>query len=98
MATNRGATSLRVRHRREDPMREFDRLPAELRAWLSEAALPWRPRSVRKAFDKAVARTRNTDRALAELTELEQRLIAKDARQIWGGAHPDACPEPVRAG
>ncbi|ESQ13778.1 MAG: hypothetical protein JKP98_25960 [Rhodobacteraceae bacterium] len=49
MARNRGATSLRRKRRSEDPMREFDRLPANLRAWLANAILPWRPRSVQRA-------------------------------------------------
>lgn len=88
MAGNRGATSLRLKRRREDPMREFDRLPAELRAWLSAAALPWRPRSVRRAFDKAYARTQDTARAIKELDQLQDRLIAKDVQKVWGHDHP----------
>lgn len=71
-------------------MREFDKLPAELRAWLSTAALPWRPRSVRRAFDKAFARTQDTTRALVELDQLQDRLIAKDVKQVWGQDHPFA--------
>ncbi|QQA42461.1 DUF6525 family protein [Pelagovum pacificum] len=88
MPRNRGATTLRVRRCNEDPMREFDRLPPELRTWLAGAMLPWRPRSVRRAFDRAIARTRDTSSALRELDLLEERLIAKDAIRIWGNAHP----------
>lgn len=36
---NRGATSLRRKRRRGDPMRDYDRLPPELRCWLADAAL-----------------------------------------------------------
>ncbi len=57
MAGNRGRTSLKCRQRARDPMREYDRLPPELRAWLASAALPWRPRSVQRAYERAVART-----------------------------------------
>jgi hypothetical protein len=94
-ARNR-TTSLRLKRRTEDPMREFDRLPAELRAWLADAVLPWRPRSVRSAFDKAVARTQNTTRALEELDRLQKRLVAKDAQTVWGPDHPHAMAEPDR--
>lgn len=91
MPGNQGATSLKRKRRRGDPMRDFDRLPAELRAWLAAAVLPWRPRSVQRAFDKALSRTRNTSRALRELDLLQERLLSRDARKIWGDDHPHAC-------
>ncbi|WP_269812840.1 DUF6525 family protein [Pontibaca salina] len=90
MAGNRGTTSLKLKRRSEDPMREYDRLPAELRAWLASAILPWRPRSVRRAFDKAVARTSDRASALQELNRLQERLVAKDAGKVWGRDHPRA--------
>ena len=90
MRGNRGQTSLKLKRRTEDPMREFDRLPAELRAWLAGAVLPWRRRSVRRAFDRAVARTKDRARALAELDRLQDQLVAKDAREVWGHAYPCA--------
>ena len=82
MPRNRGATSLKRKRRSEDPMREFDGLPVELRAWLASAVLPWRPRSVRRAFDRVFARTRDKARALEELDRLQERLVAKDALKI----------------
>lgn len=88
MSGNRGATSLKRKRRRGDPMREFDRLPAELRAWLAGAALPWRPRSVKRAFDKALSRTRDKSRALRELDALQEKLLARDVRKVWGEDHP----------
>lgn len=93
---NCGRTTLKRRHRNENPMHEFDRLPAELRAWLASAVLPWRPRSVRRAFNSAFARTRNKESALAELDRLQERLVAKDARKIWGNDHPDATTEALQ--
>ena len=59
-------------------MREFDRLPPVLRAWVSQAALPWRPRSVLRAYNKALDRTGNQSRALDELRRLEAVQLAKD--------------------
>ncbi|MDJ1006371.1 MAG: DUF6525 family protein [Paracoccaceae bacterium] len=90
MRGNRGKTSLKLKRRNEDPMREYDRLPEELRRWLATAALPWRPRSVRRAFDKAVARTQDQTSALKELDILQARIVARDAGVVWGADHPDA--------
>ncbi|MEL7343597.1 MAG: DUF6525 family protein [Pseudomonadota bacterium] len=73
-----------------DPMREYDRLPPELRAWLPSAALPWRPRSVQRAYERAVARTGDRHSALEELSRIERCNVAKDARAIWGPDHPAA--------
>lgn len=69
-------------------MLEYDHLPAELRAWLAHAVLPWRAGSVKRSFDKALAKTGCPDRALQELDQLQARLIAKDAATVWGRAHP----------
>jgi len=90
MATNLGTTSLKRKPGNANPMREFDRLPAELRAWLASAVLPWRPRSVRRAFEKALVRNGDVHGALNELDRVEQRLIAKDAQKVWGRGHPSA--------
>ncbi|MEM9045361.1 MAG: DUF6525 family protein [Pseudomonadota bacterium] len=88
MRKNRGQTSLRRKRRTEDPMREFDRLPAPLRNWLAGAVLPWRPRSAKAVFARAMARTRNEAEALAELDRLQARLIDKDIHYVWGADHP----------
>jgi hypothetical protein len=69
-------------------MRDFDQLPAELRIWLSEAALPWRARSVQQAYRKAMSRTGNSKDALRELDQLQQRLLMKDAPKVWGDQYP----------
>lgn len=71
-------------------MRDFDRLPEELRAWVIRADLPWRPKSVRRSFERALARTGDVAQALAELDHLQDRLVTKDARRIWGPDHPKA--------
>ena len=78
MTRNLGKTRLKRRRRSEDPMREFDRLPPELRQWLANAALPWRPRSVRRVFEKSLSRTGDPARALAELDSLQQARLQQD--------------------
>jgi hypothetical protein len=88
MRGNRGNTSLKLRRRNENSMREFDRLPAELRAWLATAVLPWRPRSVRRAFDKALAETGDRAFALSRLNALQGCRVARDAAAVWGPDHP----------
>ena len=90
MSRNRGNTSLKRKRRPENPMRDYDRLPAELRCWLSNAVLPWRAQSVQRAFDKAYRRTGDRTQALRELDRLQQSLIAKDAITVWGQEHPAA--------
>lgn len=69
-------------------MSEYDRLPQELRLWLSSAMLPWRPRSVQAVYARALRRLGDADLAMSELGRIERNMIAKDARQIWGDEHP----------
>lgn len=71
-------------------MRDYDRLPPELRNWLSQAALPWRASSVQRAYARALKRTGDHQLALDELERLQTQLIAKDAKSVWGAAHPSA--------
>jgi len=80
MGRNLGQTRLRKRRRSEDPMREFDRLPPVLRLWVSQAVLPWRPRSVLRAYKTALARTGDQGRALDELSRIEAVQLARDSR------------------
>jgi len=90
MHGNRGQTHLKCRSANHMKMHDYDRLPAELRQWVATAKLPWRAKSVQKAYDKAMARTGNPARALAALDDLQERLVARDAAAIWGDRHPDA--------
>ena len=90
MARNRGNTSLKCKRRNERPMLEYDQLPQELRVWVASAYLPWRPRSVQKAYDRAMLQTGSNKKALDELSRLQRRLISKDVEKVWGRDHPDA--------
>lgn len=82
MGRNLGQTKLRKRRRRENPMREFDQLPPVLRAWVAQAALPWRPRSVLRAYKSALARTGEQSQALEELRRIEAAQLAKDIQSL----------------
>ena len=89
MATNRGRTRLKSR-RSSNPMGEFDSLPAPLRQWVANAKRPWSARTVRRSYEKALAKTGDPNAALSELTALQNRLIAKDAAYVWGQEYPQA--------
>ena len=78
MNRNLGATSLRRKRRSSDPMRAYDSLPPDLRHWLSEAALPWSPISVKRAWSRSIARGLSPEDALQSLSQAEARMLAKD--------------------
>ena len=82
MNRNLGETSLRRRRRSVDPMRAYDALPAPLRQWLSQAALPWSPVSARKIWARAQAKGLSADDALALLRRSEAQTLARDKRAI----------------
>jgi len=83
------ATGLPRRMRAADPMAEFDRLPPMLRRWLAEAALPWSPRSVRRAFARGLAVSGGDKRAALDyLAGLQAARIAAEAGHVWGPCHP----------
>lgn len=69
-------------------MDDYDRLPPELRQWVAGAMLPWRARSVKQAFDKALKQTGDRTRALQELDDLQKRLVARDGPAVWGECYP----------
>ena len=77
---NLGETKLRKHRRISDPMREFDRLPKLLREWLSGAALPWAPKSVYRAYYKALSQTGDPSLALRQLEKLQQQKLSVDQK------------------
>ncbi|MEO1001245.1 MAG: DUF6525 family protein [Pseudomonadota bacterium] len=80
MSGNLGQTNLRRRRRPGDPMQSYDALPAPLRRWLSEAALPWSPASVGRIWRRALAAGKSPDEVLSTLSTLEARQLARDDR------------------
>ena len=79
-ATNRnlGACSLRRKRRSGDPMATYDSLPAPLRQWLAQAALPWSPTSAKKIWLKSQARGYSPEKALQALNRAEAQTLARD--------------------
>lgn len=75
--------------RKRGSMAQYDSLPPPLRAWLAQAALPWSPHSALRLWQRNL-RAAGGDAALAcaALSRAEARLIAHDARQIWGAEYP----------
>ena len=88
MPHNRGRTSLICRRPSVAPMQAYDALPPELRAWVAQAALPWSARSVRAAYGKALAKSGDPSKALAKLDQLQQALLARDAKVVWSQEYP----------
>lgn len=78
MKRNLGQTSLRRKRRNGDPMKTFDGLPAPVRQWVAQAALPWSPASVRRIWSKSRAKGLSDDDALALLRQAEARTLARD--------------------
>ncbi|WP_338048670.1 DUF6525 family protein [Phaeobacter porticola] len=63
-------------------MTEFDRLPAPVRQWLSQAALPWSPASARRIWSKSRAKGLSDEEALRSLSRAESRTLARDKATI----------------
>lgn len=59
-------------------METFDGLPAPVRLWVAQAALPWSPASVRRIWSKSRAKGLSDDEALARLNQAEARTLARD--------------------
>lgn len=70
-------------------MERFDRLPCELRVWLSHAALPWSPHSVLRIWNRLMHETKgDVATVLARLDGAERKMLAKDCPRIWGESYP----------
>ena len=82
MNRNLGTTSLRRKRRSDDPMRSYDALPAPLRNWLSQAALPWSPASARRLWRRARAKGLGPQDAMDVLVRAEARTLARDRHSI----------------
>ncbi|EEB71790.1 conserved hypothetical protein [Ruegeria sp. R11] len=78
MTGNLGQSSLRGKRRSGDPMSAYDSLPAPLRLWLSEAALPWSPASARRLWSKSRAKGLTEEETLASLNVAEAKTLARD--------------------
>jgi hypothetical protein len=84
MKCNLGATGLRCKRRNCDPMRTYDALPAPLRGWLAQAALPWSPASARRVWARACASGHTPQEALRALSRAEERTLAREKKRPGG--------------
>ncbi|MEM9582738.1 MAG: DUF6525 family protein [Pseudomonadota bacterium] len=82
MTRNLGQTSLRHKRRSRNPMAAFDGLPAPLRQWLSQAALPWSPESARRIWSRHQANGLSPEQTLYSLNQAEARTLARDQQSI----------------
>ncbi len=58
-------------------MRDFDRLPPELRAWLAQATLPWSPQSAKRIWQRAGGGRS----ALEKLSAAEAATLRKEMKR-----------------
>ncbi|MCU0899592.1 MAG: DUF6525 family protein [Cypionkella sp.] len=84
----RNLTSPRARWRAVNPMTEHDRLPAPLRIWAAQAALPWSARSLRRLWTRALRETGCPKAALSRLSRAERATLNREAARVWGPAYP----------
>lgn len=82
MTRNLGQTGLRCKRRSVDPMRSYDALPAPLRNWLSQAVLPWSPKSARRLWTRACSQGLSTDEALRLLSRTEAQTLARHGQAM----------------
>ena len=72
-------------------MAAFDGLPAPLRRWLSEAALPWSTSSVQRIWARSQAKGMSAEETLRSLSQAEARTLARDrlsSASVVSGASP----------
>ncbi len=94
LGAHNGQSALPRRRQSGDPMQSFDRLPPALRRWLAQAALPWSPRSAQRAWQRSLTLCGgDLDAALARMTEIERRQLARDTLgPTSGGGQPPTIP------
>jgi hypothetical protein len=68
-----------ARRREGCAMRAHDRLPAPLRLWLKDAALPWSAESARRIWEREMRRG-GVEGALQRLAAVEAATLARERR------------------
>ncbi|MFW2588208.1 DUF6525 family protein [Sagittula sp. SSi028] len=77
---NLGQVPFRRKKRGGDVMAQFDRLPAPVRRWMAEAALPWSPKSCLAIWRRALAEQGSEAAALDRLRRAEKAALDGIAR------------------
>ena len=78
MTGNLGSTALERRRRAADPMMTYDTLPQPLRSWLTQAVLPWSPKSCQRIWERARSNGLSVGDAIVMLTEAERKTLSRD--------------------
>ncbi|MFM7442822.1 MAG: DUF6525 family protein [Tabrizicola sp.] len=91
----RNLSAPRLRWRPYNPMRDHDALPPPLRAWATQAALPWSARSLLRAWNRSLVTTGSLEAAIRYLERLEAMVLAGQASKVWGEGYPCPAPPPV---
>ncbi|MDO8881885.1 DUF6525 family protein [Pseudotabrizicola sp.] len=84
----RNLTSPRARWRSGNAMADHDGLPAPVREWAAQAALPWSATSLRKLWTRALNETKCAQTALARLSQAERATLRREAAKVWGDDYP----------
>ncbi|MFP4305278.1 DUF6525 family protein [Rhodosalinus sp.] len=72
-----------------NPLADYDDLPAPLREWLAQAAMPWSPRSALRIWRRVLRRSGgDVRRAQQEMSRIEAERLAEDVARVWGPTHP----------
>lgn len=91
MRMPKNLTSPNAKYRCTCPMRAHDKLPAALRCWLAQAALPWSARSVLKIWNEAM-KAGGEAAALDRLHRAERATLQREAPLVWGQGYPTLSP------
>jgi hypothetical protein len=59
-------------------MQNYDTLPAPLRQWLGQAALPWSPASAQRIWKNARVKGLSDEDALSSLSKAEAKTLSRD--------------------
>ena len=71
-------------------MAAHDALPAPVRAWAAQAALPWSASSLRTLWLRALRETGSNDAALARLSTAERATLRRESALVWGSDYPQS--------
>jgi len=69
-------------------MEAFDGLPAPVRQWVAQAALPWSLTSIRRIWSKSRAKCLSDTVALLSLAQAEARTLARDRQSTVSKLNP----------
>ncbi len=92
MNGNLGATKIRKRKRTGHPMSTFDTLPPQLRRCLSDAHLPWSPKSAGQIWQRAQSKGMSVDETLKLLDRYQEKTIAPVREQNYSVANSNERP------